>query len=239
MAKRRFHKRRYRKKRLRKRRYGRFVARVINSRSTYKRWHEAWNTLSVTGAGGGATVFVSYTYPMNFFDHYTNSAGTYGVMPNVDFDYTSLLQTFFDMYRVLRLEIAYYPNDGYAVWDKALNQYDTVDHPNIMYFYYDNDDGALISSETEALNSGHKPKVISKFNKFGMNNGSRQYINASLYTTTPTTAVTQSTIALATYNFGSIKLGFPNLIQPAAGTTSVYGRIYARWLVEYKSVRVA
>lgn len=240
MAKRRFHKGRYRAKRRFKRKGKRsLVPRVINTLSTYKRWHEGWHLLAITGAGAGATVpFTCLTYPLNFFNHYTNAAGTYGLLPNVDADYTSTFMAYFDMYRVLAMELTYFPNDGVVVWDKAIAQVDTVDHAMLMYYQMDQDDGALITSEAEALVTGNHPRYIAKRNHFRYaQKYNRQFLNASLITTTPATATTMATIEGNAHLFQSMKIGFPNLLQPAAGTTNYYGRIYIRWLVEYKSVR--
>lgn len=189
-------------------------------------------TNPATGVAGYSDVAINATLNHPGYGYVASGEGSFPTVSNC----RAALFDLFDLYRVKKLETMFIPD---FVDTQTTASTLSADAPSIMYAYNDKDDNALITDETHMFNGGIKPRtfVAGKPIKHMFNNPDKEWLNCQALSVLSTDAVTQTTTQHPRA-YASTKLYFPRLYHnAAAGVTVYFGRLYFRWLVEFKGIR--
>lgn len=212
---------------------------VINSLSQYRVSIMAWQPVVQNGLVAGGYADANYNYALHFPTNGLSSSvgGTYGQMSNIPQEYTRAF-AMFDEYRVNKLEIRYIPDEMDTHTSGTLPN--VGDYPSIIYIYKDYDDIAGVPTEVSMLSAGTYPiqNTFKNVIKYTMYNPNRQWMNTAAITLQPGSNLTGSTDLIGPQTFASLKVYFPRQQYPAAGGTYYFGRIYAKWDVSFRGVRL-
>lgn len=209
---------------------------MSNQNRTYKMVFDVMYQVTnpATGTAGYSSVAINAC--LNF-PCYGRVASGYGVFPSKSAVFTTMYPLF-DLYRVKKLETRFEPN---FVDVRTSVTDNSNDNPSIMYIYNDLDDEALVTSESEMFNQGIKSRnfAMGKTLKHIFVNKDKEWLNTGSITLTPSATTTAGT-NLNPRIYASTKTYFPLLYhQATGGNTQYHGRLYFRWLVEFKSLKVS
>lgn len=230
MAKKTYKKKTYKKKRT--------VKRIKNDTSVYRNVVMGWLQLGLTAAGGGGYTDLAYCFPLNFPLRYVATGSTFGLIPHLPASYDRIF-ALFNEYRVLKFELIIIPDGMDVKLNTAIA--DTSDAPSLLYVYKDHEDYHVPSSEGEMLNAGTMPSQFTFKNKlrYSYTNPDKTWMSTRDVSITPVTALSAETDMSGPDTFRSLKAFFPRLqFAPAGGPTYTYGRMYCRWSVEARGVRI-
>lgn len=224
------------RKAVKKKRSTAMVRMIDNARRTFTAVQEVMFPISnpAVGVAGYSDVCCTFTLNHPTYGFVASGEGQY---PTVSSNYTELF-ALFDQYRVKALEVLYYPS---FVDTQLTANVMNSDQPSILYCYNDPDDNALVTSEVNMLQGGMKPRqcVTGKVIRQVFKNPDKEYLNTGSNSVISSSAITTST-QQNPRAYASVKLFWPRLYHSAAGgATTYFGRVYARWLVEFKSLKTA
>lgn len=212
--------------------------RIKNNTSTYRIILMGWNSLATAAGGLGGYSDLAYCYPLNFPLRYVITGSTFGLMPNIPTSYDRIrLQ--FNEYRVTNFELIVIPDGMDTKTNSAIP--DIADAPSICYIYKDSENYAPPSSEVQMLNAGTMPTQFTyhKRLRYTYRNPDKTWMSTRDINISPTTPLSAETDMSGPDTFRSLKAYFPRLQYAAVGgSTYFYGRMYAKWHVEARGVRI-
>jgi hypothetical protein len=170
---------------------------------------------------------------------YVASGSTFGTVPNFPPNYDRLRLSF-NEYRTIKFELRIIA-DGMDVKTNAAVP-DTVDAPSIVYIYKDQMDYHVPSGEPAMVQAGTNPVqfTYNKVLKYTYKNPDKTWMSFRTIDAAPTTALSAETDVSGPDTFRSLKVYFPRLqyASSASGLTYYYGRLYTKWYVQCRGVRI-
>lgn len=230
--------RRFRKRRYRRKRKYTITKRFNNATQTYNVVFMSFQSIGLTYAVGGGYQNLAYSFPLNFPLRYAATGSTFGLVPHIPEHYDRIKDSF-NQYRTIKLEIRIIPDGLDTKTNSAVP--DTFDAPSIVYVFKDAEDMSLPTSEEEMLQAGTNPiqYTYNKVIKYTYKNPDKTYMSFRDIGITPTTALSAETDMSGPDTFRSLKVFFPRLQFPGtAGVTYYYGRMYCKWYVQCRGVRI-
>lgn len=229
--------RRYRKRAIRRR--VRKMVRFSPATQTYNAILMSYQSVGLTAAAGGGYQDLAYCFPLNFPLRYVATSSTFGLVPNIPPNYDRLRLTF-NQYRTVKFEVRVIPDGLDTKTNSAIP--DLSDAPSVVYVYKDAEDYKVPSSETEMMQAGTNPVqfTYNKVLKYTYKNPDKTWMSFRDIDITPTTALSAETDMSGPDTFRSLKMYFPRLqFAAAGGSTYYYGRLYTKWYVQCRGIRIA
>lgn len=144
------------------------------------------------------------------------------------------------MYRVYKFEVRIIPDGMDTKTNSAVP--DLVDAPSLVYHYNDAEDYHVPTSELDMLQAGSNPQqfTYNKVLKYTYKNPDKTWMSFEDINITPSTALSAETDMSGPDTWRSLKLFFPRLQYPTAASTLTYyyGRLYTKWYIQCKGVRI-